>query len=312
VEIKRRRKAGRNDSMSKSEDEIRHHARVEWNAAAPGWKKYGKDMLKWMAPISDQLIRSTGITSGQTVLDVATGTGQPALTIAKIVGPNGRVVGVDLSPEMLEVAKEEAAFQGLTNVVVFQVVKDENLSMFSDNTFDSVVCRNGLMFMPDPVKALKAFFRVLKPGGKASVTVWGSPDKSPVMAVVMKTISKHVSDLKLPPTTAPGTPGGPFGIPSVDMLHDYFLKAGFSEFNAEKIEVTVAQTDTAEEFWQGMTEVTGFLVILLSKLPDERKMAIKNDVIESLRKIFPSGGPVKFTGELILGTATKPAQRLLG
>ncbi len=300
--------------MSESEDEMRQHARIEWNAAAPGWRKYGKDMFKWLAPVSDQLIRSAGIKIGQTVLDVATGTGQPALTIAKIVGPNGKVVGVDLSPEMLDVANEEAAYLGLTNVV-FQVVNDESLSMFSDNTFDSVVCRNGLMFMPDPAKALKAFLRVLKPGGKASVTVWGSPDKSPVMGVVMKTISKHVPpDLeKLPSTAAAptGTSGGPFSIPSVDILCDYFLKAGFSDFKAEKIEVTVAQTDTAEQLWQGMTEVTGFLVLLLSKLPEEKKLAIKNDVIDSLNKIFPSGGPVKFTGELILGTATKPAQQLL-
>jgi ubiquinone/menaquinone biosynthesis C-methylase UbiE len=288
-----------------SEDELRYHAQMEWNAAAPGWKKYGKDMFKWMSPVSDQLIRSTGITSGQTVLDVATGAGQPALTIAKVVGPNGRVVGVDLSPEMLGVAKEEAAYLGLTNVV-FQVVKDESLSMFSDNTFDSVVCRNGLMFMPDPVKALKAFLRVLKPKGKASVTVWGSPEKAPLMEVVMKAISKHVPDMKLP--SAPGTPGGPFSIPTVDMLREYFTKAGFSEFNAEKNEVTVAQTDTAEEFWQGMTEVSGFLVILLSKLPEEKKQAIKNDAIESISKMFPSGGPVKFTGELILGTGIKPDQ----
>ena len=267
-------------------------------------KKYGKDMLKWMGPVSDRLIRSTGITSGQTVLDVATGAGEPALTIAKVVGPHGRVVGVDLSPEMLGVAKERATSQGITNVV-FQVVKDETLSMFHNNTFDSVVCRNGLMFMPDPVKALKAFLRVLKPKGKASVTVPGSPDKAPVMEVVMKTVSKHVPDMKLP---TPGTPVGPFSIPSVDILSDYFLKAGFLDFNAEKIEVTAAHTDTAEELWQGMTEVIGFLVILLSKLPDEKKLAIKNDAIESLRKIFPSGGPVKSTGELILGTGTKPDQ----
>jgi ubiquinone/menaquinone biosynthesis C-methylase UbiE len=297
---------GGNYSMSKSNDEIlRDRVRTEWSAAVPGWKKYGKDMFKWLAPISDQLIKSAGISIGQTVLDVATGTGQPALTIAKIVGPNGKVVGVDLSPEMIEVAKEEAAYLGLTNIVDFQLVKDESLSMFPDNTFDSVVCRNGLMFMPDPVKALKAFHRVLKPGGKASVTVWGSPDKSPVMGVVMNVVSTHVPDMK---QSSPGTPGGPFSIPSVEMLRDYFLKAGFSNFNAEKIEVTVAQTDTAEQFWQGMTEVTGFLVILLSKLPNEKKIATKNDVIDSLRKIFPSGGPVKFTGELILGTGTKPNQ----
>lgn len=295
--------------MSKSKDEIiRDNARIEWNAAAPGWKKYGKDMFKWLAPVSDQLIRSAGITSGQTVLDVATGTGQPALTIAKIVGPNGKVVGVDLSPEMLEIAKQEAAYLGLSNVAVFQVVNDESLSIFSDNTFDSVVCRNGLMLMPDPVKALKAFLRVLKPGGKAAVTVWGSPEKSPVMGVVMKTISKHVPSDMSPRSAAPSASGGPFSIPSVDMLRDYFLKAGFSTFNAEKIEVTVAQTDIAEQLWQAMTEVTGFLVILISKLPDEKKLAIKNDVIDSLGKIFPSGGPVKFTGELILGTGTKSNQ----
>ena len=292
--------------MNKSNDEIvRDRVRMEWSVAAPGWKKYGKDMFKWMAPVSDQLIKSAGISVGQTVLDVATGTGQPALTIAKIVGQNGKVIGVDLSPEMIEVAKEEAAYLGLTNTVDFQVVKDESLSMFSDNAFDSVVCRNGLMFMPDPVKALKAFLRVLKPGGKASVTVWSSPDKSPVMGAVMNVVSTHVPDMK---QSSSGTPGGPFSIPSVDMLRDYFLKSGFSNSNAEKIEVTVAQTDTAEQFWQAMTEVTGFLVILLSKLPDEKKLAIKNDVIDSLRKIFPFGGPVKFTGELILGTGTKPNQ----
>jgi len=292
--------------MSKSSDEIlRDRIRVEWSAAAPGWKKYGKDMSNGMAPISDQLIKSARISTGHTILDVATGTGQPALTIAKIVGQNGKVIGVDLSSEMIEIANEEAASLGLTNIVNFQVVKDESLSMFSDNTFDSVVCRNGLMFMPDPVKALKSFCRVLKPRGKASVTVWGSPDKSPVMGAVMNVVSTHVPDMRQSP---PGTPGGPFSIPSVDKLRDYFLKAGFSNFNAEKIEVTVAQTDTAEQFWQGMTEVTGFLVLLLSKLPDEKKMRIKNDVIDSLHKMFPSGGPIRFTGELILGTGTKPNQ----
>jgi len=181
-----------------------------------------------MAPVSEQLIESAGISHGQTVLDVATGIGEPALTIAKIVGQDGKVVGVDLSPEMLEVAKEEAASQGLTNVVDFQVVKDENLSLFSDNTFDSVVCRNGLMLMPDPVMALKAFLRVLKPLGKDSVTVWGTPEKSSIMSIVMKTISRHVPDTS-PRLAAPspGTPGGMFGIPTVDMLRGYFLKAGF-------------------------------------------------------------------------------------
>ena len=74
-----------------------------------------------------------------------------------------------------------------------------------------------------------------------------------------------------------------------------------------KLKFTVALTDTAEQLWQGMAEVIGFLVLLLSKLPDEKKLAIKNDVIESLSEIFSSSGPLKLTAELILGTAIKPA-----
>ena len=73
-----------------------------------------------------------------------------------------------------------------------------------------------------------------------------------------------------------------------------------------KLKFTVALTDTAEQLWQGMAEVIGFLVLILSKLPDEKKLAIKNDVIESLSEIFSSSGPLKLTVELILGTAIKP------
>jgi ubiquinone/menaquinone biosynthesis C-methylase UbiE len=204
----------------------------------------GKDIFSSTRPVSDQLIRSAGITSGHTVLDVATGAGEPALTIAKIVGPHGRVVGVDLSPEMLGLAKERATSQGVSNVA-FQVVEDEALSMFEDNSFDSVVCQNGLMFMPDPVKALKAFLRVLNPGGRTSVTVWGSPEKARVMMTFFRAMSKHLSDVK---TAPPGTPGGPFGIPSIKQLHDYFSNAGFSNFNAQTIDFTFAEAKTLRNF----------------------------------------------------------------
>jgi ubiquinone/menaquinone biosynthesis C-methylase UbiE len=149
--------------MSKSNDEIvRDRVRMEWSAAAPGWKDMEKTCSSGWLQYRKKLIEAAEISIGQTMLDVAKGTGQPALTIAKIVGQNGKVIGVDLSPEMIEVAKEEADSSGLINTIHFQVVKDESLSMFSDNPFDSVVCRNDLMFIPDTVRALTAFLRVLK------------------------------------------------------------------------------------------------------------------------------------------------------
>lgn len=280
-------------------DEVRQRARLEWKLVAPGWKKWEKQLLSQMQPMSEQLIQSAGIVPGHYVLDAATGTGEPALAIAKFVGPQGRVVGVDISPEMLEVAKERANSQGLSNVT-FQVIQDENLSEFQDATFDAVVCRLGLMLMPDPVLALRAFLRVLKPRGKASVTVPGAPEKTPFMALPMMAIAKHVPDFKPPPPGAPGF----FAIPSLQALRELFLKAEFSNFTGQVVEGRVG-VESAEEYWQMGTEITGVLALVFAKLPEEKKQAIRDEVIATVKNMFPSGPPELKT-ETILGTGTKP------
>ncbi len=256
--------------------------------------------MRGLQPVSDLLIKNAGIIEGYSVLDMATGTGEPALTIAKIVGRRGRVVGVDLSPDMLQVARERMVSQALENVT-FQVNEDDDLPTFQDNSFDAVVCRFGLMFMPSPVAVLRAIRRTLKPGRKVSVSVWGSPERAHFFTTIMKVVSKYFPDLKLPP---PGTPGGPFAIPSPRMLGDIFTKAGFSGFDSETAEVAVVQTDSPEEYWQATTEMSGQAVFLLSKIPSEKREAIRKDVIETLRGQFPAG-PIRLTGEVIVGTGTK-------
>ncbi|MFQ5762402.1 MAG: hypothetical protein ACE5PO_05140, partial [Candidatus Bathyarchaeia archaeon] len=155
--------------------------------------------------------------------------------------------------------------------------------------------------VPDPAKALRAFLRVLKPKGKASVTVPGAPEKTPFMSIPMKAIAKHVPGFKPPPPGAPGF----FAIPSLDMLRELFLKAGFSNFTGQVIESgQVVQVDSAEEYWQMITEIAGVLALVFTKLPEEKKQAIKNEVIVTLKNMFPSG-PVQLGGEAILGTGTK-------
>ncbi len=283
-------------------DEIKQRQRLEWQAAAPGWKKWDRLIIQSLHPVSDMLIKNTDIISGYSVLDMATGTGEPALTIAKIVGPRGRVVGVDLSPDMLEVAKERMASQGLKNVT-FQVNEHDDLPALQDNNFDAAVCRFGLMFMPDPVRVLKAILRVLKPRRKVSVAVWGPPEKAPFFTTPMKAVSKHVPEMKPLP---PGTPGGPFAIPTQAMLGSIFTKAGFSNFNSHTADITVVQAKSPEEYWEAITEVAGPIVFLLSKMPVEKKKAIQEDVIETLHNQFPAG-PVKLGGEIIVGTGTKPS-----
>ncbi len=166
------------------------------------------------------LVRNAGIKPGYSALDLACGTGEPALSIAKIVGPSGKVVGVDIAPGIIAVAKERMAAQGLKNVT-FQLNEHDDLPALQDNSFDAATCRLDLMFMPDPVRMLKSIRRVLKPGGKASAVVWGPPEKAPFFTVPMKAVAKQLPDLKPVP---PGTPGGPFGIPNQEMLGGIFTK----------------------------------------------------------------------------------------
>jgi SAM-dependent methyltransferase len=154
--------------------------------------------------------------------------------------------------------------------------------------------------LPDPVKALRAFLRVLKSGGKASVVAAGAPEKSPLYTVPIKALAKHIPDFKTPP---PGTPGL-FAIPSVQALRELFLKAEFSNFTGQVVEGSVG-VESAEEYWQMGTEITGVLALVFAKLPDEKKQAIRDEVIATVKNMFPSG-PLELKIETVLGTGTKP------
>jgi SAM-dependent methyltransferase len=87
-------------------DEIKRRQRAQWDASAPGWKKWERNFIQNLQPLTDLMVRNAGIKPGYSVLDLACGTGEPALTIAKIVGPSGKVVGLDIAPGMIAVAKE--------------------------------------------------------------------------------------------------------------------------------------------------------------------------------------------------------------
>jgi SAM-dependent methyltransferase len=281
-------------------DEIKKRQRAQWDASAPGWKKWERKFIHNLQPLTDMLVRNAGIKAGYSVLDLACGTGEPALSIAKIVGPSGKVVGVDIAPGMITVAKERMAAQGLKNVT-FHLNEHDDLPALQDNSFDAATCRLGLMFMPDPVRMLKSIRRVLKLGGKASVVVWGPPEKAPFFTIPMKVVAKQIPDLKPVP---PGNPGGPFGIPSKEMLEGIFTKAGFSNFNSQTANVIVWAADTPEEYYEAATETAGPIVQLLSTMAPDKKKAVREEMIQTLRGMFPSG-PVSLGGEAIVGTGTK-------
>ena len=120
--------------------------RHEWGEVASGWKEWWKTHESGGQSISNHLLESAGIKRGDRVLDIATGIGEPAISAARRVGPDGRVVATDQAPEMLAIAQERAAAEGLRNIEFIKIDAEE-LDL-PEESFDEVLCRQGLQYLP--------------------------------------------------------------------------------------------------------------------------------------------------------------------
>ena len=151
-------------------ERFKRDSKSSWDAAAAGWEKWWPLFERAAQSVSNRLVELARIKPGDRVLDIATGTGEPAITAARKVGPNGRVIGVDHSPGMLEVARRRAASLGLSNV---EYREGDAASLREPSaSFDAVVCRWGLMFVPDLAAAVRGIRDLLKPGASLATAVW--------------------------------------------------------------------------------------------------------------------------------------------
>src|SRR4051795_5842179 len=152
-----------------SAEEIQDAQRATWARLSGSWEKWDRIIMDQLAPVGAAMIERLDIAEDQQHLDIAAGTGEPGLTIARLA-PKGRVVLTDLAPEMLDVAARRAAALGVTNIET-KVCSADDLP-FGDATFDSLSVRFGYISFPDEAKATVEFARVLKPGGRICASVW--------------------------------------------------------------------------------------------------------------------------------------------
>ncbi len=131
-------------------DEFKINQRQSWDSVASGWQKWWKTIEISAQKVSNRLVELAEIKAGQRVLDIATGIGEPAITAGKIVGKKGHVTATDISPQMLAIGKERARSLGLQDIVEFVQNDAENLKLGTNETFDAILCRWGLMFLPNP------------------------------------------------------------------------------------------------------------------------------------------------------------------
>ncbi len=283
--------------MDNQQLKIRDQQRDSWNEFAPGWKKWDALTMRFMKPLGDKMIESLHIKPDYKVLDIATGTGEPGISIAEMV-KNGSVTGTDLSDVMLKVAAEKAKVRGLSNYSTQYA--DASELAFDDNAFDIVTCRLGYMFFPDVQKAMDEMYRVLKPGGQMSTVVWSVPEKNPWVTILMGAIKGHLEV----PAPEPGAPGL-FRCAAPDYIENLAKKSGF-EIVVNKEYESPMEITSNEEYWDMMTEVAAPIVSAMRSADDKTILAIKMDVFKKMDEMFGEGAKA-MPGSTRLITVKKPA-----
>lgn len=281
-------------------ERVRQRQRTEWSAVAPGWQRFREKLGAPTGRITERMVELAGIRPGFRVLDLACGAGDPALTIAQIVGSGGYVLGLDLSQEMVRAARAEARQQNITNAG-FRAIRSELEPGVPAGSFDAATCRLGLMFMPDPAAALRELHRALRPGARVAVSTWGRPERNPNFSIPLEIIGRHAG---LPPQ-GPMTPGL-FALPTPGHLEAVLRAAGFEEVEVEVLRTPAVRARDAETFWRGVSTVAAPIASILDSLTGEQRRRIREDALATLGEIFPDG-PVELEGEAVLGAGRRRA-----
>src|SRR4051794_4383291 len=223
-----------------SADEIRDVQRAAWAGLSGGWEKWDSVIIDQLGPVGDAMIERLDIADDQQHLDVAAGTGEPGLSIARL-SPRGRVVLTDLVAEMLDIAARRARAHGIANIETTVCSADD--LPFDDATFDSVSVRFGYMFFPDVAKATAEFARVLKPGGRLCSSVWVEPEENPWTTIAMQAIAMEAP-------LAPPDPDAPsmYRCAAPKYVEALYDNAGLRDVAGWDVEVELV-TQSPEEYW---------------------------------------------------------------
>jgi ubiquinone/menaquinone biosynthesis C-methylase UbiE len=276
---------------------FKQKVRQEWSDAAAGWRKWhhvveGKDGGQRHSAILLELAR---VRPGWSVLDVGGGYGEPCLTAARIVGPKGRAVCTDISPALLAFARERAEQAGLDVELIEQ---DAEQLDFVNESFDAIVSRAALMFLPDVAGTLARLRSFLKPGGRFAASVWG--EKSKVEFALAGSVI--TGELALPPPP-PGLPGV-FALADEQRLATLVREAGFHDVETGTVQV-IFETETAAQFTAFIRDVAPPFSVLLKDQTPEARERIWEKVTNAYARCADASGRVRTRNEAIWVAATK-------
>jgi ubiquinone/menaquinone biosynthesis C-methylase UbiE len=254
-----------------------------WETSSQYWNKHQALIEKMFAPLSRALIEAADIGPGQSVLDVGGGSGEPSLTIARIVGDTGSVTYTDPASGMVNAARTEALKRELKNIS-FHQCPAEHLP-FSADSFDAVVSRLSAMFFPDVPAGLREILRVAKPGGYVSFLVWASREVNPFFSILTEALDKFV-----PPEVEDEDAPAAFRFARPGKLKKALEDAGAVDVTERELDFMIELPIDVERFWELRTEMSDTFRNKLKKLSPEQVAAIKSAVEKGVASYFKSGG----------------------
>jgi ubiquinone/menaquinone biosynthesis C-methylase UbiE len=251
-------------------------------AIAPSWEERREFVEDTSAPVRTWMLRELGARPGQTVLEVAAGVGETGFEAAAVVGEQGRLISTDFSPRMVEAARRRGTELGLTNVDYR--VTDAADTGLEDRSIDGVLCRFGYMLMPDPAAAVAEARRVLRPGGRLVLAVWGAPERNPFFtAMAMTLVQRGV----LPPPDPDGP--GVFALADPEGTRALVDGAGFTTVRTEEVPLRFAVRN-AEEYVAVVADTAGPIGLAVQGLADADREDLTEEIASTITRFATDGG----------------------
>ena len=247
-------------------ERLRAHLHRLWGSVAGAWEEHAAYADARGAQVTAALLALARLAPGERALELASGAGGVGIAAAEPVGPAGEVVVSDVAPEMTAIARRRAAALGLGNVRT----RDLDLESIDepDASFDAVLCREGLMLVPEPGLAAREIRRVLRPGGRVAVAVWGPRERNPWLGIVFDTVAAALGE----PVPPPGIPG-PFSLDDGERLAWVLSGAGLTAVEVHEVDVPY-RAARIDEWWTRTSELAGPLAQRLAGLPEPARRAL--------------------------------------
>ena len=276
-------------------DEYKRAALENWQTIASGWERRREQIEKTTRPVTEWMVQALDPQPGDRVLELAAGPGDVGFATAPLLGEEGRLISSDFSSEMVEVARRRAAELGLQNVEHRQIDAEDN--PLEDDSVDGVLCRFGVMLMPDREAVVAETRRVLRPGGRFVLAVWSTAQRNPWISIA----GRVLDELGHTPPTDPDAPG-PWVLADPERLRDLLAGGGFSTVRTEEVPILL-RYDDVDEYIAVSTETSGMLARTWREVSEDEREMIVTRLSEEFAP-FAVGGGYELPGVAVVAAAS--------